>query len=1055
MPDGPAAPSPVIPTYRPSEKFSGSPTKLSIMPTVALTDYKQYTRIPGLRKPRPRSAGASSRPMRSENIAELVRFFQTPEETEAESVIGSQINDMDLLKAGQRRLRDMGQTKSGRSSIKSSGASSSSEKLKTQRQHLVALQREGLLPGLEDLGGNKPRSSRTKHVRHDKEGLLPSLEDLTDKSRPSRTKQDVEAIGRPWLDDALTSIPKSEERSTSQIELPLHDLRSESLSLGDLAALVEFSASFPELYSHDSDPPPYQAKAQSQPHLPAHASNSNSAAAPSREDHGRNENSRQLGNTAESHSRDSRPERDTLTLNKPAQGHQVAINRQPQNRPDTSKNDDDSSCGSNSDFDDAKSLAVLLRATERLGLEKKRTSQKAPLAEPSSGVANGVPAAAATTTTTASGAIKDNTAPHSLNQGVTDTPLFVRNLLENKHDGAEAAKKINAKASRSTDQLLPLSQADANLPNHLNAGPIPLKLVAECMPPSISKPDSSQPLNTFVPRPSSNLNDETNLLQPPSTVVGPSSASFPRPRALLSPIPIQSRRARSVTPDVASGMYIKGKKKGKKAPLYVVTDAAPLPPPAKPLPSLPQSADALVGPKPIQGDRSASTPAQPASAPLEYREEDRDSPVLGMNPRKLHLQRSLIGSRPSSRYSNRSTDASDASHNSSDDQSSRTASPTVSRPESQQGRAIHVHAIRMRDIDAKKRKYAPGVKTSAHAGSGMHSLKHDGRYQPQPESRGQTDQVRFSRWNRISTVPEFPLPKNPPLNAQGAPHIRRRNSTTSLPGSISTLNGYEGGLSRSVSVTSGSIDSFSIKHGKTAILPANATKNLSHSNFQPQSPLLPSSDDEMHDPRPRRLKNNISIRDNGESETRQVNQRLANAKSKQSIKQEATLKYQNLSSLSEDLLHSLPPGAGDSHISYVNVLHHLESRIATLERQNKMLQAALLAALDVGVSHDAGSAQSRSSSPASSSMRVPTISERAMPSSNNLGIDSARRKQGKATQRYHASRNLYAHDAASQGSRGSFETTSSHSDSSIRPVEGVLSNPDAGGWNEAIRKNRK
>jgi hypothetical protein len=1037
------------------------------MPTVALPDYKQFTRIPGLRKPRPRSAGASSRPMRNENIAELVRFFQTPEESE-ESAVGVQTDsNMDILKAGQRRLRDMGQPKSGRAS----DTSSSSDKKKSQRQHIQALQREGLLPGLEDLGSNKPRLSRTKHSKHDGQGLLPNIEDLSDKSRPSRTRQDVEAIGRPWLDDALASIPTDEERMSSQLELPLHDLRNESLSLGDLAALVEFSVSFPELYSHDSDPPPYQAKAQSQPQpqsqsqsqlqLQLQVSSDNGTAATNRGDHDRNEDIRRLENMAESHSRDSRMERHNPTLNRQAYGNRSAgaVDRHSQNKPDSDKNDDDSSDESNSDFDDAKSLAVLLRATERLGADKKRTTQNTPPGERSSAAVN-----VTTSTTTSSSAIanttgpsKNNTGPHSLNQGVTDTPLFVRNLIENKHDGVEATKKTNPKAPKEADQLSPLSQADANQPNNLNAGPIQLKLVAECMTPAISKSVSPQTLHSSVPRPISNPNGEIALLRPPSTTLGPTSASFPRPRALLSPIPIQSRRSRSVTPDVASDMHKKGKKKSKKAPLYVVTDTAPLPPPAKPLPSLPQSADVL-GAKLVQGERSASTPAQPASAPLEYRVEDRDSPVLGMNPRKLKLQRSLVGNRPSSRYSNRSIDASDASRNLSDDQSSRTASPAVSRPESQQGRASHVHAIRMRDIDAKKRRDAPVVGTSTSLGPGVYSMKHGGPHQLQPESQSQLDQVRFSKRNRISAVPDFPLPKNPPVNAQGTPKFRRRGSTTSLPGSISTMNGYEGGLSRSASVTSGSIGSISIasiQRGKAARVPTDATPDLSHGNFQPESPLRPSSDDERHDPQMYRPKKTGSIEDNGESETRQVNRRLANSKSKQSTKSKAILNHGKSSSPSEVSQHAFLPSAGDNRMSYAHVLHHLESRIATLERQNKMLQAALLAALDVGVSHDADSAQSRSTSPALSSMRVPTISERAMPSINNSGIGSARQRQGKVAQRNHENRNIYAHDIASQGSRGSFETTSSHSDGSVRLVEGVLGDPDVGRWNEANRKNRK
>ena len=126
--------------------------------------------------------------------------------------------------------------------------------------------------------------------------------------------------------------------------------------------------------------------------------------------------------------------------------------------------------------------------------------------------------------------------------------------------------------------------------------------------------------------------------------------------------------------------------------------------------------------------------------------------------------------------------------------------------------------------------------------------------------------------------------------------------------------------------------------------------------------------------------------------------------------------------------------------------------MASLERQNKMLQAALLAALDMGVSHDADSIHSRSTSPSLRSMRIPTISERSMLSPQGLGVDTARDVQGKSSQMHHKGRNVsYTHDDVSQESRGSFETTSSHSDSSTREIEVILSDVDVG---DSTRKSQ-
>jgi hypothetical protein len=168
-------------------------------------------------------------------------------------------------------------------------------------------------------------------------------------------------------------------------------------------------------------------------------------------------------------------------------------------------------------------------------------------------------------------------------------------------------------------------------------------------------------------------------------------------------------------------------------------------------------------------------------------------------------------------------------------------------------------------------------------------------------------------------------------------------------------------------------------------------------------------------------------------------------------KQKAVYNQEPLSLLSEITQDTV--FAGDSQINYLHLVRSLESRVATLERQNKMLQAALLAALDVGVSHDADSIHSRSASPSLGSMRIPTISERSMLSPHGLGVDAARNVQGKPSHRQHKSRNTsYAHDDASQESRGSFETTSSHSDSSLREVEVMLSDVDVGG---STRKGRQ
>lgn len=929
--------------------------------------------------------------MRNENIADLVRFFQAQEDTEDINPPKESTNgNMDLIKASQRRLRHLGQAKPKKAPAKGSDTSSisSSDKRTARRQHLIALQREGLLSGLGD---------------------------STDKSRPLRTKQDVEAIGRPWLDDALGSRTSNDDRSTSQTTLSLHDVGGESLSLGDFAALVEFSVSFPELYPHETSPPPYQARAQSdqsesqgQPHSLSNTLASSTDRRYTQANHNRNEDNQLVTMPSGGQSRDSRVDGANSALAKTAQGHRVAgapsTGSQAQSKPNIDKANDGSCCGfKNCDCDDAKSLAILLRATERLGVEKRKANAQNASASAST---SPIFTDATTNRTAPLKTICANAAtekPHSLNQGVTDTPLFERKLVEEKVDGVEAAEEPSTKAS---DQ-----------PSSLNAGPIPLKLVAECMSPTNFKPVfSPQPLSPQDPRRQAKNQGRLMASVPPRSAssIGPSLATFPHPGSLLSPIPIQSRRSRSATPDVAASdsVHKKGKKKGKRAPLYVITDAAPLPPPAKPLPLIPQSASHHTAPR----ERNISTPVHPVSAPLEYREEDRDSPILGMNTQKGRLRRSLIGRQSSSRPSSMSNDISDRTSIISDDQTLRSASPAFSRPESRRGRADQVHALRKRDLDASKKKEdnsdAPQIKRN--------SITNMQSYSP-----SQSEVQNSSRRHRVSAAPDVPLPRDPPVNAQGTLNHRRRNSATSLARSVATTNGYEGGLSRSASVTSGSIESLSIRQGKIAYPPR-------------VSSLLPSSDEERHKPRPRTHKDAL-MAEAGTNEQKAAGTQKA-------------VYYPEPLSPSLQITYDAAL-ADDSQINYLHLVRSLESRVASLERQNKMLQAALLAALDAGVSHDADSAHSRSISPSVGSARTPMISERSLLSPHGLDIDTARNAQRKPSQMHHQSRNAsYTHDDVSQESRGSFETTSSHSSSSLRDIEVMLSDVDVG---DSTRKSRQ
>ena len=118
-------------------------------------------------------------------------------------------------------------------------------------------------------GKSTPSSQSQEDHNESSLNETPPTEEKSDKSRPSRTRQDVEAIGRPWLDHALGAV-RIDDESSGPRTVPLHSLSSESLSLRDLGSLVDFSVSLPDSYIHEPSPPPYQAQAQpesqSQPH---------------------------------------------------------------------------------------------------------------------------------------------------------------------------------------------------------------------------------------------------------------------------------------------------------------------------------------------------------------------------------------------------------------------------------------------------------------------------------------------------------------------------------------------------------------------------------------------------------------------------------------------------------------------------------------------------------------------------------------------------------------------------------------------------------------------
>jgi hypothetical protein len=987
------------------------------MPSVSIEGSQTVPRIAGV----PRSAGTSNRPFRNENILEMVRFFQTQEGPSQAAI--KQDGAMDLVKAGQRRLRLLGQAKADKRA-KESGSPTPNAKSSQSHRKLVALQQAGFLPSSA------------------------SAEDVLDLSRSSRTKRDVEAMGRPWLDDTAGRKNSSNRNNI----LKEQQERYESLSLGDfgdLAALVEFSVSFPGFEDEIGPPPYHQTQSQSGHQSSVPMAETGADQGPDNDDHPQRlcDSASVLGGEASKGLRSAVGEDSGPPVTHPSR----AVN---------SRSSDDSGA-TDTDGDDAKSLAVLLRATERLERERKA-------AKPTSHLDH---------------VETKETLVHSLHKGVTDSPLVGESA---RSEGLKEETRI----STIRRDITPLS-----LGRHRNGGPIiPLKLVAECLlPPRVSSRTACcQPSPQSALASSStggNCRSVSDYPRRPSHIQKPLLDSFPRPRpqqALLSPFPFPSRRARSVTPDGAPVVPARGPPKKRKKqppppPYYGVADIAPPPAPTKPLPSLPPSnasrENQSEAEKSAQDTESAmSSTGDLAGTKVQEESTQRlDSPTLG-STRRLKVRKHIVP-RPSSTATMFSIDLSEAVPSPRDDQS-RVSTPSAESSldaleQARRDRAERVHALRMRDLSVRKDHKtrsdspAPSVQTET-------PRKDD--TDTRPEHHGANRKIKRDEKYRASAAPCIPLPMDPPVPAQGTPSTgrRRAGSASSVPWSVATTtNGYGGAVSRSNSIRSGSIASSRIHRGRKEI---NGMSNGYHRRPS-ESPSLPSSDEEgvrtrVRSSPARENEERKRERRSGDHRTYSHQQHKPHVSEAQRCPRggesvvSPVAKVRGSSSQEQSSPRSqyshrttYSHGSRTSQRYSTHYLHPLEARVALLERQNKMLQAALLAALDIGVSYDAECARSGMASPAiGTAMTIPPHSAGVPSSLSGLGIDEARQGQ----ERERGSRKpvdswASVRDHHSRGSQGSFETTtSSRSAASVRALENMLSDLDVSGvegeWSEQWKR---
>ncbi|KAI2787123.1 hypothetical protein POX_f07483 [Penicillium oxalicum] len=251
------APGPIVPTYRPSLRSSKANRKKSSMRS-SISDPESTIPLgavdlsrPQASPPRPqaRSAGMAERPSRNESLSDLVRFFQTSEDepptravpvripTSPESTTALPIVT-ETMESVEAPIEPTKETKPLRRRFlqftqRHKKDPFTKSKLNESQRQIEALQREGFL-----LAAPKPKSTRSSKTSTSSRN---SLERTFSKSK----KQDVETIGQPWLET-------DSKRGSSEFKQHLA-----SLNLSDFGSMVDVAVSLSK-HEEDVSPPPYQ-----------------------------------------------------------------------------------------------------------------------------------------------------------------------------------------------------------------------------------------------------------------------------------------------------------------------------------------------------------------------------------------------------------------------------------------------------------------------------------------------------------------------------------------------------------------------------------------------------------------------------------------------------------------------------------------------------------------------------------------------------------------------------------------------------------------------------
>ncbi|KAJ5367928.1 uncharacterized protein N7496_007688 [Penicillium cataractarum] len=205
-------------------------------------------------RPQARSAGMAERPSRNENLSDLVRFFQTAQSTPTPGPSSVQAptspDSTTALPVVTESVEPKGKQLEMAKEVKP---------LHRRLLQFTQRQKKDLFPKskLDDnqrqiealqregylLPAPKPRSNHSAKTSISSKN---SLERTFSKSK----KQDVETIGQPWLDNDTKKGPSDFKR------------RLASLDLSDFGSMVDVAVSLSQQFD-DSSPPPYQSLSSS------------------------------------------------------------------------------------------------------------------------------------------------------------------------------------------------------------------------------------------------------------------------------------------------------------------------------------------------------------------------------------------------------------------------------------------------------------------------------------------------------------------------------------------------------------------------------------------------------------------------------------------------------------------------------------------------------------------------------------------------------------------------------------------------------------------------